>query len=149
MSVYTDRAVALFEQGCSCSQSVFGAFASDFGMDAETAMKVSAGLGGGVGRLRETCGCVTGAALVLGMKYGNATGSDQAAKGATYTAVQDFAAAFKAENGSVVCRELLAGVPKTTTGGAPEARTAEYYEKRPCKELVRLSAEILEKQLGL
>lgn len=126
--------------GMNCSQAVFGAFAEDFGMDASTAAKVACGLGGGVGRLREVCGTVTGASLVFGLKYGED-------KVVVYPHVQDFCARFKAECGSIVCRELLAGVP-ATTGGAPEARTAEYYKKRPCVELVKLSVRLLEEMLG-
>jgi len=134
-----DRAAELFATGACCSQAVFCAFAEDFGMDLETAMKVSAGLGGGVGRMREVCGVVTGATLALGLKYGPD-------KAAVYPHVQDFCAKFKEECGSVVCRELLAGPdPHATTGGAPEVRTPEYYRKRPCAELVRLAAELCEK----
>ena len=103
-------------------------------MDAETAMKVSAGLGGGVGRMREVCGAVTGATLALGMKYGPD-------KAAVYPHVQELCARFKAECGSIVCRELLAG-SGATQGGAPEARTDAYYRKRPCAEMVRLAAEL-------
>lgn len=137
---HVEKAEALFLSGMNCSQAVFGAFAEDFGMDASTAAKVACGLGGGVGRLREVCGTVTGASLVLGLKYG-------ADKAVVYPHVQDFCARFKAECGSIVCRELLAGVP-ATTGGAPEARTAEYYKKRPCVELVKLSVRLLEEMLG-
>lgn len=136
-----ERAVELFKGGMNCSQAVFCAFAEDFGMDAETAAKVSCGLGGGVGRMREVCGTVTGAALVLGMKYGPD-------KTAAYTKVQDFCAKFKAECGSIVCRELLAGTG-ATTGGAPDARTAEYYKKRPCAELVKLAARLLDEDLAV
>ena len=137
---HVEKAEALFMSGMNCSQAVFGAFAEDFGMDASTAAKVACGLGGGVGRLREVCGTVTGASLVLGLKYG-------ADKAVVYPHVQDFCARFKAECGSIVCRELLAGVP-ATTGGAPEARTAEYYKKRPCVELVKLSVRLLDEMLG-
>ena len=137
---HVEKAEALFMSGMNCSQAVFGAFAEDFGMDASTAAKVACGLGGGVGRLREVCGTVTGASLVLGLKYGED-------KAVVYPHVQDFCARFKAECGSIVCRELLAGVP-ATTGGAPEARTAEYYKKRPCVELVKLSVRLLEEMLG-
>ena len=132
----SEQAVELFKTGACCSQAVFCAFAGDFGMDAETAMKVSAGLGGGVGRLREVCGAVTGATLVLGLKYGPD-------KAVVYPHVQEFAARFKAECGSIVCRELLEGVG-ATTGGAPEARTEGYYKKRPCAELVRLAAKLVD-----
>ena len=130
----SDKAVELFKTGACCSQAVFCAFAEDFGMDAETAMKVSAGLGGGVGRMREGCGAVTGATLALGMKYGPD-------KAAVYPHVQELCARFKAECGSIVCRELLAG-SGATQGGAPEARTDAYYRKRPCAEMVRLAAEL-------
>ncbi len=130
----SDKAVELFKTGACCSQAVFCAFAEDFGMDAETAMKVSAGLGGGVGRMREVCGAVTGATLALGMKYGPD-------KAAVYPHVQELCARFKAKCGSIVCRELLAG-SGATQGGAPEARTDAYYRKRPCAEMVRLAAEL-------
>ena len=131
----SDKAVELFKTGACCSQAVFCAFAEDFGMDADTAMKVSAGLGGGVGRMREVCGAVTGATLALGMKYGPD-------KAAVYPHVQELCARFKAECGSIVCRELLDG-SGATQGGAPEARTEAYYRKRPCAEMVRLAAELV------
>ena len=131
-----DKAEELFRSGMNCSQAVFCAFADEFGMDAETAAKVACGLGGGVGRMREVCGTVTGAALVLGMRGGPD-------KNAVYPKVQEFCAKFREECGSIVCRELLAGTG-ATSGGAAEARTAEYYRKRPCIELVKLSASILE-----
>ena len=139
MENYGETAVALFETGMSCAQSVFCAFAEDLGMDAEAAAKVSSGLGGGVGRLREVCGAVTGATLVLGMKYGPD-------KTVVYEKVQAFAAEFKAEMGSIVCRELLSG-SGATSGGAPEARTPEYYRKRPCSEIVRFAADTVAKYL--
>lgn len=130
------RAEAAFLRGMNCAQAVVLAFAEDFGMDASLAAKVACGLGGGVGRTREVCGAVTGAALVLGLRYG-------ADKSVVYPHVQDFMARFRAECGSVVCRELLAGV-QVTAGGAPEPRTDEYYRKRPCVELVKLAARILD-----
>lgn len=133
MANYGEKAVALFATGLNCAQSVYCAFAEDFGMDAETAAKVSSGLGGGVGRLREVCGAVTGATLVLGMKYGPD-------KTAVYEKVQEFAAIFKQEMGTIICRELLEGTG-ATFGGAPEARTPEYYKKRPCAEIVRFAAD--------
>ena len=131
-----EKAEELFKSGMNCSQAVFSAFADEFGMDEETAAKVSSGIGGGVRRTREVCGTVTGAALVLGMRHGPD-------KNAVYPLVQDFIAKFKAECGSVVCRELLAGTG-ATTGGAAEERTKEYYRKRPCVELVKLAAGFLE-----
>ena len=129
------KAEELFRSGMNCSQSVFCAFAGDFGMDASTAAKVSCGLGGGVGRMREVCGAVSAAAMVIGMRLGPD-------KVAAYPAIQDFCAKFKEKTGSIICRELLDGTG-ATTGGAPEARTEAYYRKRPCVELVRLAAELL------
>ena len=130
-----EKAEQLFMTGLNCAQSVFCAFADEFGMDEETAAKVSCGLGGGVGRLREVCGAVTGATLVLGMRHGPD-------KAAVYPKVQKFCAKFKDECGSIVCRELMAGTG-ATVGGQPEARTGEYYRKRPCVELVKLAAKLL------
>ncbi len=130
-----EKAEELFLSGCNCAQAVFAAFADEFGLDEELAKRVSCGLGGGVGRLREVCGAVTGAALVIGMRKGPD-------KAAAYPDVQDFCAKFKGECGSIVCRELLSGVG-ASEGGAPEARTSEYYRKRPCVELVKLAAALI------
>lgn len=129
------KAEELFMSGCNCAQAVFGAFADEFGMDEELARRVSCGLGGGVGRMREVCGAVSAAAMVIGMRLGPD-------KMAAYPAIQDFCAKFKTETGSIVCRELLEGTG-ATTGGAPEPRTNEYYRKRPCVELVKLAASLL------
>ena len=131
-----EKAEELFRSGMNCSQAVFCAYADEFGMDEETAAKVSCGLGGGVGRTREVCGAVTGATLVLGMRHGPD-------KNVVYPLVQDFVAKFKSECGSVVCRELLAGTG-ATSGGKPDERTQEYYRKRPCVELVKLAAGLVE-----
>ncbi len=133
---HEEKGEALFKSGLNCAQAVIGAFAEDFGLDASLAAKISCGLGGGVGRQREVCGTVTGASLVLGLKFGED-------KAVVYPYVAKFCERFKAECGSIVCRELLAGV-KTTPGTTPEARTEEYYKKRPCVELVKLSIRILE-----
>ena len=130
------KAEAFFREGLNCAQAVFCAFADEFGIELDLAKRISCGLGGGVGRQREVCGAVTGASLVLGLRHG----SD---KKVVYPFVQDFCARFKAEVGSVVCRELLAGTG-ATAGGAPEARTPAYYRKRPCVELVKLAVRILE-----
>ena len=134
-----EKSEELFMSGCNCAQSVFAAFAEELGIDEELAKRVSCGLGGGVGRLREVCGAGTGATLVLGMKYGPE-------KTVVYEKVQAFAAEFKAEMGSIVCRELLSG-SGATSGGAPEARTPEYYRKRPCSEIVRFAADTVAKYL--
>ena len=140
MSDRIGKAEELFRSGMNCSQAVVCAFAEDFGKDSKELAAMSVGLGGGVGRMREVCGTVTGAAIVLGM----ALGDD---KNRVYGEVQKFCEAFKAENGSIVCRELLAGTG-ATSGGKADERTAEYYKKRPCVELVKCAVAILEKMLA-
>lgn len=141
---YAERAKELFCSGLNCSQAVFTAFSEVLGIDESTAKKVSIGLGGGVGRLREVCGTVSGAAMVLGMIYGGENAEDKAS---AYSKIQEFAAEFKKENGSVVCRTLLGLDEKVQETAVPEARTPQYYKKRPCAELVYLAAQILEQMI--
>ncbi|MBO5940786.1 MAG: C_GCAxxG_C_C family protein [Kiritimatiellae bacterium] len=137
MQSHAEKAVQLFEQGCSCSQAVFTAYAEDYGLDRKTAMKVSVALGGGGGRMRETCGAVAGMMLVAGLKYGNTEPGDAEAKSAALEAAQKLAERFKADQGSIICKELL--------GLAPLRGTTEFLpQKKPCKELVRKAAELLE-----
>ncbi len=147
MSDRVERAVELFKSGFNCSQSVFAAFAGEFGMDEETALKVSAGLGGGVGRAREVCGAVSGAAMLVGFKYGATNGDDAEAKKRCYEVVQQIIAEFKKDNPSIVCRELLALNEEDNTNPTPEARTESYYKKRPCVQLVEDAARAVEKIL--
>ena len=130
-----EKSEKLFLSGCNCAQAVFAAFADEFGLDEELAKRLACGLGGGVGRMREVCGAVSAAAMVIGMRLGPD-------KAAAYPAVQEFCAKFKSETGSIVCRELLAGTG-ATAGGSPEARTPDYYRKRPCVELVKLAVSLL------
>ena len=130
-----EKAAELFKSGCNCSQAVFAAFADEVGLSEDQAKLVACGLGGGVGRMREVCGAVSAAAMIIGMRLGPD-------KMNAYPAIQDFCAKFKERAGSIVCRELLAGTG-ATQGGAPEKRTVEYYESRPCLGLVKLAAELL------
>ena len=136
----------LFRKGYNCSQSVLMAFGDITGFDDDTAARLASSFGGGIGRMREVCGAVSGAAMVLGLVKGYSDPDDLEAKKAHYALVRTFADRFKERNGSVICRELLSGV-QTSTGGDPEARTTEYYKKRPCPELVRQAAEILDELL--
>ena len=144
MSERTDKAVELFKSGFNCSQSVFAAYADLFGMDTDTALKVSAGLGGGVGRSREVCGAVSAAAMLVGMKYGAMDGEDSEAKQRTYAVVQQVIAEFRKTNPSIVCRELLGLKENENSNPEPEKRTEHYYKKRPCVKLVEDSARALE-----
>ena len=129
------KAEALFTGGCNCAQAVFAAFADELGLDEELAKRLATGLGGGVGRMREVCGAVSAAALVIGMRLGPD-------KMKAYPVIQDFCAKFKTQCGSIVCRDLLKGTG-ATTGGSPEPRTAEYYQRRPCVELVKTAVSLL------
>ena len=134
----------LFRGGCNCSQAVVAAFEDVTGFDRETSMKVASALGGGMCRMREVCGAVSGAMLVLGMACGEGADADHAKKADLYKTGQAFAETFKAEMGSIVCRELL-GLPDGKSEAVPEARTDAYYKKRPCAEIVRIAAEELRK----
>ena len=138
-----ERAVELFKEGYNCSQSVFVAFAHRFGIDEKTAKMISAGLGGGLGRMREVCGAVSGAAMVIGSICAPVDGKDSGSKMKNYELVREFADRFTERNGSIICRELLGLDVKMEKSAEPEKRTAEYYKKRPCVDLVADAAEIL------
>lgn len=144
MNSAKERAIELFKQGYNCSQSVFGAFYKECGIDFETAIKLSSSFGGGMGRLREVCGAVSGMFMVVGMIYGYTDPKDKASKTEHYKRIQELAESFKEKNGSIVCRELLGLEVKSETY-VPEDRTTEYYKKRPCAELVGDAAEIIDK----
>lgn len=152
MKSRTEQAVSLFLEGFNCSQSVFAAYADLFGMDRETALRVSASFGGGIGRMREVCGAANGMFLVAGMLTGSVEGKDQLAKKNNYEVVQRLASEFKIENGgSYICRELLgldkAGKKVIPGDITPEARTEEYYKKRPCLKTIQGAAAIVERML--
>ena len=142
MSERAEKAKELFKQGYNCSQSVLGVFCEELGMDFDTAMKISSSFGGGMGRMREVCGTVSGMFMAAGLAF---SGSDGSASGKKeqYEIVQELAKRFKEKNGSIICRELLNGV-ETSSSPTPSERTETYYKKRPCIELVGDSVEILE-----
>jgi C_GCAxxG_C_C family probable redox protein len=131
------------EEGYNCAQAVFLAYSDLYGLDRNTAVRLSSGLGGGVGRMREVCGTVLGMSLLAGLEEGSLDPRDIQAKRHTYEVVQKMAAEFKKKNGSVICRELL-GLEKAEQNPMPEARTEIYYKKRPCVQLVKDAAEIVE-----
>ncbi len=131
-----ERAKELFHQGFNCSQSVFAACADIYGIhDEALALRLSASFGGGIGRMRLTCGAACGMFLLAGMENGSFTPHDAEGKKQNYALVQELAAQFKAENGSLICSELLGIAPKPQEP-TPEARTEAYYHKRPCAEMV-------------
>lgn len=138
-----DRARELFLQGYNCSQSVFAAFSHRFGIDEETALKISAGLGGGVGRLREVCGAVSGSAMAIGSIVSATKGDDGESKKRNYELVREFSDRFTSLHGSIVCRDLLKLGIKAEASATPDGRTADYYKNRPCLKVVEDAAEIL------
>ena len=146
MTDHASIARELFMQGYNCAQAVACAFGDVTGLDIDAAARMSSSFGGGLGRLREVCGTVSGAALVLGIVRGYATPGDLKLKTEHYHTVQEFARRFREENGAIVCRELLKGVD-VTQGSEPEARTPEFYKKRPCLNLAVSAARILEEML--
>ena len=138
MSEKTEKAKELFKSGCNCSQSVLGVFCEELGLDFDTAMKISSSFGGGMGRMREVCGTVSGMFMAAGLAFSNKDN-----KAEQYKIVQELAKRFKDKNGSIICRELLNGI-ESSTSPIPSERTETYYKKRPCIELVSDSVEILE-----
>ena len=142
-----EKAKALFLEGYNCSQAVAGAFCEEMGMDMETVAKMASSFGGGLGRMREVCGCVSGMALVAGVLYGYSDPKAREEKADHYKLIQELADEFRRKNGSIICRELLNGI-NSDKNPVPEERTKEYYKKRPCAELAALAAEIMEKKMA-
>jgi len=142
-----DIAKQNFMNGYNCSQAVLLAFCEDFGLEKETALKISEPFGGGMGRMREVCGTVTGMFMVLGLAMGNSDAKDGSTKKNVYKSVQELAAKFKEDNGSIICRELLGFQKNNKESYVPSERTKEYYKKRPCPELCKYAADILEEYL--
>ena len=137
-----ERAKELFHQGFNCSQAVFAACADIYGIEDETlALRLAASFGGGIGRMRQTCGAACGMFMLAGLENGSAIEGDAEGKKQNYALVQDLAAKFQAENGSLICSELLGIAPKPQEP-TPEARTEAYYQKRPCVEMVASAVRI-------
>lgn len=146
-SKYGQKAKKLFLEGYNCSQAVFLAFADQYDIDFTTALKLSSSFGGGMGRLREVCGAVSGMFMVAGVLYGYDSPKDFESKKVHYERIQQLAHEYEERNGSIVCRELL-GLSEGKDTPAPEKRTGEYYKKRPCAELVEMAAAIMEQYIA-
>lgn len=144
---YGEYAKSLFMNGYNCSQSVVCAFSDVLDIDEKQLMRLSSPFGGGMGRLREVCGAVSGMFIVLGLLEGYDDISDISLKTELYKKVQKLAADFEDENGTIICRELL-GLDKGKDSPVPEERTKEYYEKRPCPDKVKSAAKILARYLN-
>jgi C_GCAxxG_C_C family probable redox protein len=139
-----EKATSGFVQGLNCAQSIVSSYGPRFGLGGELAIKLASGFGGGIGHLGETCGAVTGAIMVIGLKHGGAVG-DEAVSEKTYALVAQFLEKFKARHGSVLCRDLLGG-DISTPQGLEAARDKGLFEER-CPNFVRGAAEILEEIL--
>ena len=137
-----EQAVTYFKSGYNCAQAVYMAYADLFGMDPKTAALIAAPMGAGIGRMREVCGTVSGAALVAGLAIPCDNPHDLDSKTRCYALVQQVAERFRQENGSIICRELL-GIAPIKESPVPSPRTDSYYKKRPCVELVRMSATFI------
>ncbi len=139
-----ERAVEYFMAGYGCCQSVVAAFADLYGLDELQAKKIAAGFGGGVGRLRMMCGAVSGIVMLVGLDCGQTEGGDRDGKSACYKVVQQLLAQSEAENGSLICAEILGlkGHEKAHSSYVASPRTAEYYKQRPCAAKVESAARI-------
>ena len=151
--MYEDRvnkAVELFKSGYNCSQSVVAAFADLYGFTEEQAFRMAASFGGGIGRMRQTCGAACGMFMLAGLDTGAVDGDDRAGKSHNYAVVQELAEKFKEINGSMICAELLGLKKADNVGKDPqaEARTTQYYKKRPCAKMVETAATLFAEYLS-
>ena len=146
-----EKARQLFLDGANCAQAVLCAFTEETGLDTATSMKIASGFGGGMARMREVCGAVSGMFMAYDMICGTASFTDKEAKDALYKKLQSLAGEFKKENSSIICKELLALSLPSHTPDTPvsEVRTPQYYRKRPCADLVAAAAGILQEELNV
>lgn len=138
------QAAELFLQGYNCAQAVAVAFADVTGLSKDFSARMASSFGGGMGRMREVCGAVSGMLMVAGLLYGYDTPGDDERKKAHYSLVQELAGKFREQNGSIICREILKNPPSDP---APSPRTAEYYASRPCARMVYTAASLLEEYI--
>lgn len=146
MNSHREKAMKLFKEGYNCAQSVFCTFAEDIGVDFETALKLSSSFGGGMGRMREVCGAVSGMFMIAGMKFGYTSPTDKDAKAQHYARIQQLAKQFMSKHDTIICRDLL-GID-ADDNPVPSARTKEYYENRPCEEIIGDAAEIMSEYIA-
>lgn len=136
-----EKAAELFINGYNCAQAVVVAFCDVTGMDTDYAAKLASSFGGGMGRMREVCGAVSGMLMVAGLLYGYETPGDDEIKKSHYQLVQQLAGQFREKYGSIICREILNNPPSDPS---PTPRTAEFYRVRPCARCVYLAAKLLD-----
>ena len=135
------KAAELFLSGYNCAQAVAVAFCDVTGLEENFTARMASSFGGGMGRMREVCGAVSGMYMVLGLLYGYDTPGDDESKKRLYTEVQDLASRFRERTGSIICREILKNPPSDPN---PTPRTAEFYKKRPCARMVMAAAELMD-----
>ncbi len=141
------KALDLFKSGCNCSQSVICAYSDVFGMNHNDAMRVSEAFGGGIGRMRLTCGAVSGMFMLAGLKYSKGIPKDLGTRTKVYDTVQKMAKAFQEKNGSIICGDLLGVHKPKDTGAVPTVRDSEFYKKRPCLGCIEDCARLVEEYL--
>jgi len=146
MNTRPEQAVNIFKEGSNCSQAVISVYAEEFGLSQKMALKIAQGFGGGMGRMALTCGAVTGAFIVLGLKYGNADINDKGAKERIYGLVREFSRRFESRNSSIVCRELL-GCDISTPEGVLTAKENSLFIS-VCPKMVREAVEILDEMIN-
>ena len=139
------KAAELFLQGYNCAQAITVAFSDVTGLSEPFSAKMASSFGGGMGRMREVCGAVSGMLMVAGILYGYDAQDDDAAKKAHYQLVQNLAGQFWEAAGSIICREILKNPPSDPN---PTPRTAEYYKTRPCARMVMTAARILDEYIA-
>lgn len=140
-----EKAISSFRGDFNCAQSIFSAFVPQYGLDKDTALKIATGFGGGMGRMQKTCGAVSGAFMVIGLRYGMGTNDDTEARDKTYQVVREFSNRFQEIHGSIICKELL-GCDINTSEGKEYYDQNDFFEKK-CFEYVKDSAKILEEIL--
>ena len=141
-----EKAMANFKKGYNCSQSIILAYQDMIPIDKSILSKMASSFGGGMGRLREVCGSVSGMFLIAGILYGYDEPETGQVKAEHYARIQELARRFEEKHGSIICREML-GLSVKHDVPVPEARTSEYYKKRPCAEIIGDAAEILEQYI--
>ncbi len=143
---HAEKACRLFMEGRNCAQAVFAAFSDITGIDEELSLRLSSSFGGGMGRMREVCGAVSGMFMVAGVLYGYSSADDDAEKAEHYRRIQLLAEKFKEKYNTINCGELLKNL-KVNTNPVPEKRTEEYYKARPCIRFVEAAAELLDEYI--
>ena len=137
----SERAAQYFLDGYNCAQSVAMAFADRMGMDVKAAARLASPFGGGMGRMREVCGAVSGMLMVLGTLYGYDEPNNDEIKKELYEQVQQLAGSFRQQVGTILCREILDNPPADPN---PSPRTAAYYAQRPCARMVMIASQLTE-----